>query len=33
VRLFFQPLMVAWAVRRAKPVAGPDDLEQDTIYG
>ncbi len=41
VRLFFQPLLVVWALwstvawraRRAKPVAGPDDLEQDTIYG
>jgi uncharacterized membrane protein len=41
VRLFFQPLLVvwalwstgAWAARTAKPVAGPDDLEQDTIYG
>jgi hypothetical protein len=41
VRLFFQPLLVvwalwstgAWAARTAKPVVGPDDLEQDTIYG
>ena len=42
VRLFFQPLLVVWAlwctgawrVRKAKlPVTGRDDLEQDTIYG
>ena len=24
---------VVWAARKAKPVAGGDDLEQDTIYG
>jgi uncharacterized membrane protein len=42
VRLFFQPLLVVWALwctgawraRKAKPpVTGRDDLEQDTIYG
>jgi uncharacterized membrane protein len=43
VRLFFQPLLVAWALwstgawraRRAKRVvvAQRDDLEEDTIYG
>jgi uncharacterized membrane protein len=42
VRLFFQPLLVVWAlwctgawrVRKAKPpVTDRDDLEQDTIYG
>jgi uncharacterized membrane protein len=42
VRLFFQPLLVVWALwctgawraRKAKPpVTDRDDLEQDTIYG
>jgi uncharacterized membrane protein len=42
VRLFFQPLLVVWALLstgawgswRSKPKpAGKDDLEEDTIYG
>ena len=42
VRLFFQPLLVVWALwstgawqarKRKSVVTGRDDLEEDTIYG